>query len=65
MQNFGHLRFSDKPIIIVTYKGETKDFHPEEITSMILTKMKETAEAYLGKTITETVITVPAYFNFS
>ena len=41
----------DKPYIRVNYKGETKDFSPEEISAMVLTKMKETAEAYLGKTI--------------
>lgn len=55
----------DKPKIQVEYKGETKKFFPEEISSMVLTKMKETAEAYLGKTITNAVITVPAYFNDS
>lgn len=54
-----------KPKIQVSYKGETKTFFPEEISSMVLTKMKETAEAYLGKTVTNAVITVPAYFNDS
>ncbi|KAH9493264.1 Heat shock cognate 71 kDa protein, variant 2 [Dermatophagoides farinae] len=54
-----------KPKIQVEYKGETKKFFPEEISSMVLTKMKEIAEAYLGKTITSAVITVPAYFNDS
>jgi len=54
-----------KPKIQVEYKGENKTFFPEEISSMVLTKMKETAEAYLGKTITQAVITVPAYFNDS
>ena len=52
-----------KPRIQAEYKGETKTFTPEEISSMILTKMKETAEAYMGKKVTEAVITVPAYFN--
>lgn len=47
------------------YKGEEKKFHAEEISSMVLTKMKETAEAYLGKTVKNAVITVPAYFNDS
>ena len=55
----------DKPMIVVKYKGESKKFHPEEISSMVLTKMKETAEAYLSKTVTKAVITVPAYFNDS
>ncbi|CAH3195294.1 unnamed protein product [Porites evermanni] len=56
---------SGRPKIRVEYKGETKTFYAEEISSMVLTKMKETAEAYLGKTITDAVITVPAYFNDS
>jgi len=55
----------DKPMIVVKYKGETKKFHPEEISSMVLVKMKETAEAYLGKSVKSAVITVPAYFNDS
>lgn len=54
-----------KPKMQVEYKGETKAFFPEEISSMVLIKMKETAEAYLGKTVTNAVITVPAYFNDS
>lgn len=54
-----------KPKIQVEYKGENKLFFPEEISSMVLTKMKETAEAYLGKTVTNAVVTVPAYFNDS
>ncbi|CAL8130620.1 unnamed protein product [Orchesella dallaii] len=54
-----------KPKLSVEYKGETKTFFPEEISSMVLTKMKETAEAYLGKTVTDAVVTVPAYFNDS
>jgi len=53
----------DKPYIQVQYKGETKEFAPEEISSMVLTKMRETAEAFLGHKITDAVITVPAYFN--
>merc|ERR1719353_2279384 len=51
-------------MICVHYNGEDK-FHPEEISSMILQKMKDTAEAYLGNKITEAVVTVPAYFNDS
>jgi len=54
-----------KPKIRVEYKNESKTFFPEEISSMVLTKMKETAEAYLGKTVLDAVVTVPAYFNDS
>ena len=54
-----------KPRIQVEYKCEMKNFTPEEISSMVLTKMKETAEAYLGSTVKDAVITVPAYFNDS
>lgn len=54
-----------KPKIRVRYKGETKTFFPEEISSMVLGKMKETAEAYIGTHVTGAVITVPAYFNDS
>jgi heat shock protein 5 len=54
---------SDKPMISVTAKGSNKEFSPEEISAMVLTKMKETAEAYLGQKVTHAVVTVPAYFN--
>ena len=49
----------------VEYKGEKKEFQPEEISSMVLIKMKEIAESYLGKEVKDAVITVPAYFNDS
>ena len=53
----------NNPRIQVEFKGEMKTFTPEEISSMVLSKMKETAEAFVGKKITDAVITVPAYFN--
>ena len=55
----------EKPVIQVDYKGESKTFMPEEISSMVLIKMKETAEAYLGESVPNAVVTVPAYFNDS
>jgi len=54
-----------KPKIQVEFKAETKTFWAEEISSMVLVKMKETAEAYLGKDVKDAVVTVPAYFNDS
>uniref|UniRef100_A0A2K5DDL1 Heat shock cognate 71 kDa protein n=1 Tax=Aotus nancymaae TaxID=37293 RepID=A0A2K5DDL1_AOTNA len=54
-----------RPKVQVEYKGETKSFYPEEVSSMVLTKMKEIAEAYLGKTVTNAVVTVPTYLNDS
>merc|ERR1711998_270496 len=54
-----------KPTIQVNYKGEEKRYTPEEISSMVLIKMKETAEAHLGKEVKNAVATVPAYFNDS
>ncbi|KAF9484523.1 heat shock protein 70 [Pholiota conissans] len=63
-----HLPFTvrdknNSPVISVKYKDESRDFTPEEISAMILTRMKETAEAYLGHGVTHAVVTVPAYFN--
>jgi len=55
----------DKPAIEVKFKGESKIFAPEEISAMVLTKMKEVAESFLGKEVKNAVITVPAYFNDS
>jgi len=52
-----------KPLIVVDYKGETKKFHAEDISGYLLSKMKDIAEKYLGKPVTNAVITVPAYFN--
>ena len=52
-----------KPKVEVQFKGETKQFTPEEISAMILTKLKNIAETHLGKTVTDAVVTVPAYFN--
>uniref|UniRef100_A0A667ZEL8 Heat shock protein 8 n=1 Tax=Myripristis murdjan TaxID=586833 RepID=A0A667ZEL8_9TELE len=62
---FSVINDNTRPKVQVEYKGETKTFYPEEISSMVLVKMKEIAEAYLGKTVNNAVITVPAYFNDS
>jgi heat shock protein 5 len=56
---------NDKPYIKVFYKGEEHLFAPEEISAMVLQKMKQIAEAYLGKPVTHAVVTVPAYFDDS
>jgi L1 cell adhesion molecule like protein len=66
--NLKHFSFkvvdrSDKPTIQVQFKNELKEFTPEEISAMVLTKMKQTAEDYLGHPVKNAVITVPAYFN--
>lgn len=60
---YGIVEKDTKPMIEVLEKNEKKIKSPEEISAMILTKMKEVAENYLGKQVTEAVITVPAYFN--
>uniref|UniRef100_A0A7N2MFR2 Heat shock cognate 70 kDa protein n=1 Tax=Quercus lobata TaxID=97700 RepID=A0A7N2MFR2_QUELO len=57
--------FHDKPMIVVNYKGEEKHFSAEEISSMVLRMMREIAETYLGTTVKNAVVTVPAYFNDS
>ena len=56
---------NDKPMIVVTHKGQEKCISPEEISSMVLTKMREIAAAYLESPVKNAVITVPAYFNDS
>ena len=56
---------NDRILIESTVNGETKQFSPEELSAMVLVKMKQTAESFLGKTVTDAVVTVPAYFNDS
>ncbi|CAL1697967.1 unnamed protein product [Somion occarium] len=60
---FKVIKRGDKPVIQIKHKGEQREFTPEEISAMVLGKMKETAEAFLGKPVTHAVVTVPAYFN--
>mmetsp|Transcript_18225 Transcript_18225/g.42432 ORF Transcript_18225/g.42432 Transcript_18225/m.42432 type:complete len:675 (+) Transcript_18225:31-2055(+) len=55
----------DKPLIEVTVQGESKRFQPEEVSAIVLIKMKQVAEAFLGTRVQDAVITVPAYFNDS
>jgi len=62
---FAVVSVGGKPKIEVEYLGEKKQFFPEEISAMVLVKMKEVAEAYLGKAVKNAVVTVPAYFNDS
>jgi heat shock 70kDa protein 1/2/6/8 len=56
---------NNKPLVNVKYKGEDKQFHPEEISAMVIQRLKETTEAFLGHPLKKVVITVPAYFNDS
>ena len=56
---------NNQPVVRVKVQGDEKTFHPEEISSMILSKMKGIAEAYIGEEVKDAVITVPAYFNDS
>ena len=56
---------TEKPKIIVEYRGETKSYYPEEIYAMIIDKLKRTAENYLGRNINEAIITVPSYYNYT
>tara|TARA_B110001452_G_C15221762_1_gene423550 strand:- start:1375 stop:1731 length:357 start_codon:yes stop_codon:yes gene_type:complete len=53
----------DKPVIQVRSNGKLKQLQPQEVSSMLLSKMRDIAETYLGKTVTNMVVTVPAYFN--
>ncbi|KAG2015877.1 heat shock protein [Coprinopsis cinerea AmutBmut pab1-1] len=67
-KEMGHWPFSlkdvnGKPVVSAGFKGEKRDFTPEEISAMVLTRMKETAEAYLGEKVTHAIVTVPAYFK--
>ena len=62
---FDVIEDNGKPKIKIEYMGESKTYHPEEISSMILVKMKEIAESYIGYDVVDAVITVPAYFNDS
>jgi L1 cell adhesion molecule like protein len=55
----------DRPMIVVQYEGKEREFMPEEVSSMVLAKMRETAVVYLGKTVKDAVITVLVYFNNS
>ncbi|KAK0284191.1 ATPase with role in protein import into the ER [Friedmanniomyces endolithicus] len=60
---FSVINKGGQPRVKVDVKGESKTFTPEEVSSMILGKMKEVAESYLGEKVTDAIVTVPAYFN--
>ena len=60
---FNVINEGGRPKFQVKYNGEHKKFSPEEVSAMLLTKIKENAEAYLGKPILDAVVTVPACFN--
>jgi len=62
---FKVVNVSGKPYFEVNHEGQSKQFSPEQISAMVLTKMKQTASTYLGQPVTDAVITVPAYFNDS
>nr|QZX43122.1 70 kDa heat shock protein [Mimivirus sp.] len=62
---FQVVNVSGKPYIEATHEGSVKQFSPEQISSMVLMKMKQTASAFVGQEVTDAVITVPAYFNDS
>ena len=54
---------NNRPMVKVEHNGSDERFYPEQISAMVLAKMKETAEAFLGREVTHAVVTVPAYFN--
>lgn len=60
---FRVLDVNSKPYFEVSFNGEKKQYSPEQISSMVLSKMKQIASTFLGQTVTDAVITVPAYFN--
>lgn len=54
---------NDKPVVTVEVSGKDRSFTPEEVSAMVLGKMRDIAESYLGKKVVNAVVTVPAYFN--